>query len=317
MKLSRRRRRKGFDEERKRELRKDLERYFTLSKNLSVRDNNFSGGSVNIQDGQLDPQSQLEQGQQFGHNFGNVSVFPEPPTEQEAEKDIKQDPEQASGPEKEYQIDNDNETSYSKLGLEQIQDQEEGRKEELYNQQAQYLVDLPSALESANQGHIIKSFHEPFQVLEELLVMSERENPTLNAIQRLWLVWGKWETYYTAWHGITRDDERQLPGKGRDDWDYCYQERGIYELETTHLENTILRVMRREIIRKSAEEREYIDVPTPHQLHGYFLGLRRQDWDATSWQLPTPNGAISQRQHEDDYWDDNNYDDDDDDDNND
>ena len=313
-----RRRRKGFDEERKRELRKDLERYFTLSKNLSVSDNDFSNGSLNIQDGQLlDPQSQLEKSQQFGHNFGDVSVFPEQTHEQETESDITPDPEQEASSEKEQEIEKDNETVFSKLALEQIQDQEEARKEELYNQQAQYLVDLPSALESVNQGHIIKSFHEPFLVLEELLVMSERENPALNALQRLWLVWGKWETYYTAWNEITRDDQRQLPGKGRDDWNNSYQERGIHELEITHLENTILRVMQRDIIRKSTEEREYMDVPTPHQLHGYFIGLRRQDWDATSWQLPTPNGAITTPQLDDDYWDHQNHDDGDEDDDND
>ena len=327
---ARRRRRKGFDEERKRELRKDLERYFTLSKNLSVRDDNPYGNLANLQD------EQLEQAQQFGHNFGDVSVFPEESQDREEEEDrdrekktrkeskkkAKKDREKTSNQDNEKAfnfatgnwLDNDNETPYSKLALEQIQDQEEDRTEELYTQQIQYLVDLPGALESANQGHIIRPFHEPFLALEELLVMSERENPSLNAIQRLWLVWGKWETYYTAWHSVMRDDKRQLPGKGRDAWDDCYQERGIHELETTHLESTILRVMRREIIRKSEEERKYIDVPTPLQLHCFFLGLRRQDWDATSWQIVTPNGAVSKLQLEDDYSDYGDYEDRDDDD---
>ncbi len=324
---ARRRRRKGFDEERKRELRKDLERYFTLSKNLSVRDDNPYGNLANLQDGELDPLTQLEQAQHFGHNFGDVSVFPEESYEQEPEEDRDEEKEDRDRENKSNEnttktssfatgnwLDNDNETPYSKLALEQIQDQEEDRTEELYTQQIQYLVDLPGALESANQGHTIKPFQEPFLALEELLVMSERENPSLNAIQRLWLVWGKWETYYTAWHLVMRDDKLQLPGKGRDAWDDCYQERGIHELETPHLESTILRVMRREIIRKSDAERQYIDVPTPLQLHCYFLGLRRQDWDATSWQLPTPNGAVCKLQLEDDYDSYEDYDDDDDDD---
>ena len=285
-----RRRRKGFDEERKRELRKDLERYFTLSKHISLGDRDTSERDNNLSE--QNPEAQLEQAQQFGHNFADTAIFP--PSQSEKPESVDQipspeetSPEQKSPPEQEHQ----NETLYSKLGLEQLQEQEEARTQDLYAQKAQYLLDLPITLESVNQGHILQAFNEPFLVLEELLVMAQRENPELDALQRLWLVWGKWETYYVAWHSIVREDERQLPGKGRESWSDRHQERGIHELETAHLENTILRVMRREIAQKSAEEQEFIKTPTHHQLHCYFLGLRRQDWDATSWQRPTPNGA--------------------------
>lgn len=291
-----RRRRKGFDEERKRELRKDLDRYFTLSKNISISDRNFSGQESNSQGQQLSPEAQLEQSQQFGHNFGDVSVFPEQNfSHQESELASE---EQESATPQNTEAENLNETLYSKLGLEQLQDREEARKQELYSQQAQYLIDMPGALESANQGHILKAFNEPFLVLEELLVMAEWENPGLDALQRLWLVWGKWETYYTAWHAVVNENTRQLPGKGRDTWSDRYQERGIHDLETAHLENTILRVMRREIGKKSEQEQEFINIPTHHQLHCYFLDLRRQDWDATSWQRRTPNGAATMLEQE-------------------
>lgn len=286
-----RRRRRGFDEERKRELRKDLDRYFTFSKTISVSDRNISEKRSSSQEQQLSPEEQLERSQEFGHNFGEVSIFPEENILEQEPDMILGEPESAAA--QNTEAENVNETLYSKLSLEQLQAQEEPRTEELYTQQAQYLIDMPGALESANQGHILKPFNEPFLILEELLVMAAWDNPNLNALQRLWLVWGKWETYYSAWHAVVRDEERQLPGRGRESWSDRYQERGIHDLETTHLENTILRVMRREITQKSVEEQKFINIPTHHQLHCYFLALKRQDWDATSWQLPTPNGATA------------------------
>ena len=292
-----RRRRQGFDEERKRQLRKDLSRHFLLSKKISTVTDNHNGYASNSTETnqQLSPESQLEQRQQFGNNFGDVSIFPEQNNTSKLES-----AEQESVAQQNIETENTNESLYSKLGLEQLQDREEARKQELYSQQAQYLIDMPGALESANQGHILKSFNEPFLVLEELLNMAEWENPGLDALQRLWLVWGKWETYYSAWHAVVGENMRLLPGRGRDTWSDRYQERGVHDLETAHLENTILRVMRREIIQKSAQEQEFVKIPTHHQLHCYFLSLRRQDWDATSWQRRTPNGIDWKLEEDDD-----------------
>lgn len=302
---TRRRRRKGLDEERKRQLKQDLKRHFLLSKKIATTENTSASNSEaasSSDNSQLSPEAELNQAQQFGHNFGDVSVFPEQTqdlSQSESQSEDTAAAEQESTTQQDIEAEDTNETYYSKLGLERLQDEEEARHQQLYAEQTQYLWDLPSALEASNQGHILKPFNEPFLVLEELLYMAEWENPGLDTIQHLWLVWGKWETYYAAWNSIVRDENRQLPGKGRESWSDRYQEKGSHELETTHLESTILRVMRREIAQKSAQEQEMTKVPTHHQLHCYFLDLRRQDWDATSWQRPTPNGADWQQEDDD------------------
>ncbi|MEM6612390.1 MAG: hypothetical protein AAF652_09085 [Cyanobacteria bacterium P01_C01_bin.72] len=303
-----RRRRKGLDEERKRQLKQDLKRHFLLSKKITQTDNN-SARQFNSQSEPSSPETELERSQQFGHNFGNVPIFPqqtssESPAESElAESATKSETtpeakETESTPQQDRQNE-ENESLYSKLGLQQLQEREEARQEQRYNEQTQYLFDLPAALESSNQGHILKPFNEPFLVLEELLYMARWENPELDALQRLWLVWGKWETYYAAWHAVIRNENCQLPGKGKEAWSNCYQERGLHQLSTANLESAILQVMRREMAQKSTQEKEISKIPTHHQLHCYFLGLRRQDWDATSWQRPTPNGADWLREDDD------------------
>lgn len=310
-----RRRRKGLDEERKRQLKQDLKRHFLLSKKIAKTDNSSDrqiDSEVATEGSQLSPEAELERSQQFGHNFGDVSVFPEQnvsSSEQQTASELDEQTSQSETaresqaakftPQQDNQNE-ENESLYSKLGLQQLQEQEEARQEQLYAEQTQYLFDLPAALESSNQGHILKPFDEPFTVLKELLFMARWENPELDALQRLWLVWGKWETYYAAWHSVIRDEDRQLPGRGREAWSDRFQERGLHELSTTHLESTILRVMRREMAQKSAQEQETSKIPTHHQLHCYFLGLRRQDWDATSWQRPTPNGADWLQEEDDD-----------------
>lgn len=299
-----RRRRKGLDEERKRQLKQDLKRHFLLSKKISQTDSG-SDRQINsetaTEGSELSPEAEFERSQQFGHNFGNVAVFPEQASsESQAESELAEPTAQSEtapeAKEAEFTSQQDSETPeneslLSKLGLQQLQEREEARQDGLYAEQTQYLFDLPAALESSNQGHILKPFNEPFLVLEELLFMARWENPDLDALQRLWLVWGKWETYYAAWHSVIRNEDCQLPGKGRESWSDRVSERGLHELSTTHLGSTILRVMRREMAQKSAQEQEMSKIPTHHQLHCYFLGLRRQDWDSTSWQLPTPNGA--------------------------
>ncbi|MBE9045001.1 hypothetical protein IQ255_11395 [Pleurocapsales cyanobacterium LEGE 10410] len=306
-----RRRRKGFDEERKRQLKQDLKRHFLLSKKIATNDNNSDrlvNSEAATETSSLSPETELERSQS-GNSFGDVSIFPEQsissseeaalenPSQSESWESLLKPKESEFAPQQEEQAEN--ESLYSKLGLQQLQEQEEARQEQLYTEQTQYLFDLPAALESANQGHILEAFDEPFTVLEELLYMAQWENPELDALQRLWLVWGKWETYYAAWHSVIRNEARQLPGRGRESWSDRFQERGLHDLSTTHLESTILRVMRREIVQKSAQEQEMNKIPTHHQLHCYFLGLRRQDWDATSWQRPTPNGADWLREDDD------------------
>ena len=134
-----------------------------------------------------------------------------------------------------------------------------------------------------------QAFADPFVILKELLWMSGRQNPNLDVIQRLWLVWTKWYSYYSAWFVINRDEERFLPGSNRtllnhDRNKSNYQYRGIHELETYHLENSLLQIMRWEFTRKTEMERQFSPVPNLSQLHGYFVGLKRRNWDSSSWQ---------------------------------
>ncbi len=338
----RRRRRQGLDEERKRELRYDLRDYFLWSKNLALTDaqdqslgfggENDSEAATATADRELDPQALLERARKFGYNFADVSVLPpaqsgkqstQSPSQQaeESKRDAQETTqtalpqeekqESAHQPEKdgvksEQEEQEQNFSPYSQYVLEQMQQAQEEPNEPLYSEQVQYLVDLPAALESDNRdtGHSIKAFADPFLILKELLWMAGRQNPELEVIQRLWLVWTKWYTYYHAWSLVVRDEYRYLPGTNsslsgdRQQGDYQY--RGIHQLETYHLENSILQVMRWEFAHKSELEKQFNPIPNLHQLHGYFVGLRRRYWDSTSWQYRVNLGAKLTLQEDDD-----------------
>ena len=314
----RRRRRKGLDEERKRELRHDLRNYFLWSKNLSLnedhqthplgfREGMDSEAATSKTDQELDPQAQLERARKYGFNFADISMFPTSSGQDQFSQDSstpekkitgetedgkqkpsflsedrdKQDP---SKPQEEEQ------SPYSRYVLEQMEQIREQQNQELYSGQVQYLVDLPAAIESDNRdlGHAVKAFVDPFVLLKELLWMAVKQNPELDVIQRLWLVWAKWSNYYLAWSWVSRGEYRYLPGQNLMRWGdrqgNDYQHRGIHQLETYHLENAVLQAMRWEDLRRSSWERQFNPVPNLHQLHGYFVGLRRRHWDSASWQ---------------------------------
>ena len=334
-----RRRRRGFDEERKRQLRNNLRDYFISSKHLTYGNNSagqniptggFSEAAFGSADHQLDPQSQLEKARQANYNFANIGITPESVgqnpnqnqnqeqrspeedqqqanQEKESEKlsqDQEQDQEKSPSGEKqqdkegkEKKQEKEEDTSpYTRYQLEQLEKEREQEYKD--TNKIQTLVDLPAALESDNRdlGHSVKAFADPFVILKELLWMAGRQNPNLDVIQRLWLVWTKWYGYYTAWFAINRDEQRFLPGSNRtlvnqDRNKSNYQYRGIHELETYHLENSMLQVMRWEFARKTEMERQFNPMPTVSQLHGYFVGLRRRQWDSTSWQYRVNLGS--------------------------
>ena len=335
--MKRYRRRRGFDEERKRELRQNLRDYFISSKNLantssgsfgsnsfSADSGDFSEAAVGSGDHQLNPEGQLEKARQANYNFGNIGITPESVNqggtnqgdrspeenqnqqeqinnEQQTENSQEEESSQAGKQqeqqeEKKEKSQEEDVSGYSRYQLEQLEKERE--QEQKDNSQIQILVDLPAALESDNRdlGHSVKAFADPYEILKELLWMSGRQNPNLDVIQRLWLVWAKWYSYYSAWYVINRDEDRFLPGSNRllvdqDRNKSNYQYRGIHELETYHLENSMLQIMRWEFTRKTELERQYNPMPTISQLHGYFVGLKRRHWDSTSWQYRVNLGA--------------------------
>ena len=343
--MKRNRRRRGFDEERKRQLRNNLRDYFISSKHLTYGNNysnlgsnipqgDFSEAAFGSADHQLDPQGQLEKAKQANYNFGDIGITPEsanqngnPQQEQRSPQENQQETlnneqqnqtEQSDreSSEKEQQIDRGDRTPgdkadkeekqkpnqeedtspYTRYQLEQLEKERENEYKDAGK--IQTLVDLPAALESDNRelGHSVKAFADPYLILKELLWMAGRQNPNLDVIQRLWLVWTKWYSYYSAWYVVNRDEERFLPGSNRILVNQSrnksnYQYRGIHELETCHLENSMLQVMRWEFARKTEMERQFNPMPNLSQLHGYFVGLRRRQWDSTSWQYRVNLGA--------------------------
>ena len=322
----RRRRRKGFDEERKRVLRNNLRNYFINSKNLNYDrpiygnqgfgEDNYSEAATASADIELDPQAQLERARKSGFKFGNISISP--PSNQErqnspsAGKGNNQDEsdsekiksEKTSQEEgvKSEQEEQDTSDFYTRYQLEQMEEAQEQTRE------VQHLVDLPAAIESDNRdigGHSIKAFADPYIILKELLWMARKLNPELDVMQRLWLVWAKWSTYYNSWFAVNRDEYRLLPGDNRmlkddDGKQGNYNYRGIHQLETCYLESTILQAMRWEFAVRTELERQFNPMPTLSQLHGYFVSLNRRDWDRTSWQYRVNLGAKLAMQEEDD-----------------
>ena len=85
--MKRNRRRRGFDEERKRQLQNNLRNYFISSKHLTYGnqtnlgqnfgEQNFSEAAFGSADHQLDPQSQLEKAKEANYNFANIGITPE------------------------------------------------------------------------------------------------------------------------------------------------------------------------------------------------------------------------------------------------
>ena len=86
--MKRNRRRRGFDEERKRQLRNNLRDYFISSKHLTygnsqsnlganIPQGDFSEAAFGSADHQLDPQGQLEKAKQANYNFGDIGITPE------------------------------------------------------------------------------------------------------------------------------------------------------------------------------------------------------------------------------------------------
>ena len=332
-----RRRRRGFDEERKRELRQDLRNYFINSKNLNYSNNNgfsratsgnsfggdeFSEAAFSSADYQLDPQSQLERAKQSNYNFGKIGISSPSTTQeedkattqedktttekQEEETTSKEKEKKSADKEKEESIKEEDTSAYSRYQLEQLEKQRQNKYQD-DPEKIQTLVDLPAALESDNRelGHSVKAFADPYLILKELLWMAGRQNPELDVIQRLWLVWTRWYGYYSAWFSINRDEDRFLPGRNsslpqKDRQKQNYQSRGIHQLETASLEGSMLQIMRWEFARKVEMERQFNPIPTVSQLHGYFVGLRRRKWDSTSWQYRVYLGSQLITEDEDD-----------------